>query len=249
MNGRLVKSDETLLQIVEELARSEQIGVTKLANRLDLTKSTTHRHLQTLATKGYAVNNNGTYQLSHQWFHLGTTVRSQRRFYQAAKSEIRSLAEETGKTVWCAIEEEGRLMFIDGAGSNPTHNPDLLIGHWSPLTNTAAGKAILAHLSKTQITEILKDSSSTVEKQTNIPSPDLLDELEEVQNQGYSVNRGEHISGIYALSMPIIVDERVFGAISVASPSTELLTEDQRYVINLLRSTVEQIERTLSSTS
>ncbi len=158
-NGSLVGADETLLRIVGALTESGPAGVTELAERLDLTKSTTHRHLKTLAAHGYAINDGGTYRLSHQWFHVGTVVKSRQPFYVAAKQPLRDLADRTGETAWAAIEEGGRLMFVNGAGSNPTHNPDLLVGDWSPITRTAAGKAILAYLPDDRLDEILVETA------------------------------------------------------------------------------------------
>ena len=243
MTSRLVGSDQTLLQIVEEMATLQQVGVTELANRLDLTKSTTHRHLQTLVATGYAVNDNGTYRLSHQWFHLGTIVRAQGRFYNAAKSEIRALADKTGQTVWSAIEEDHKLMFVDGAGEDLTHNPELLLGRWMSLTNTAAGKAILAHLPEGEVIEMLEANSSTTERETST----ILKELEDVRTRGYAVNRGEYISGTYGLGMPVIGDDRVFGAISVASSSSEVISDDREYITDSLSTTIEQVKQTLST--
>ncbi|MFB6092139.1 MAG: IclR family transcriptional regulator [Haloquadratum sp.] len=242
MAGNLVGADETLFRIVEAMAEAGPVGVTELAARLDLTKSTAHRHLQTLAEHGYAINDDGTYRLSHQWFHIGATVKSRRPFYAATRRVLSDLAERTQETAWCAIEERGKLMFLDGAGSNPTHNPDLLVGDWSSITTTAAGKAILAHLPDGRVDEIVADDD------TPPSEADLRQELDYVRSRGYAVNQGEDISGIYAIGMPVVQNGTVHGALSLASPSETLVTDDRNEAIDALSAAVDRVETTLATT-
>ena len=241
MTGNLVGADETLFRIVEAMAETGPVGVTEVADRLDLTKSTAHRHLQTLAAHGYAINEEGTYRLSHQWFHVGTTVKSRQPFYLASRGALKTLAERTGKTAWCAIEERGKLMFVDGAGANPTHNPDLLVGDWSSITQTAAGKAILAHLSAERVAEIVEGATDD-----RYASVDLQTELEYVRSRGYAINQGEDISGIYALGMAVVVEDEVYGSLSVASPSDDLVTDSRETVLETLSMAVDRVEANLS---
>jgi DNA-binding IclR family transcriptional regulator len=244
MTGNLVGADETLFRIVEAMAEAGPVGVTEVAKRLDLTKSTAHRHLQTLEAHGYAVNDNGTYRLSHQWFHIGTAVKTRQPFYAASKEAVENLAERTQKTAWCAIEENGKLMFVNGAGSNPTHNPDLLVGDWSSIIHTAAGKAILAHLPEDRLSEIVDAAPAD---DGSLSPTELRKELEYVRSRGYAVNQGEDISGIYAIGMPVVADERVFGSLSVASPSDALVTDDRDETLEYLASAVDRVEDVLAS--
>lgn len=241
-NGSLVGADETLLRIVAALTETGPAGVTELADRLDLTKSTAHRHLKTLAAHGYAINDGGTYRLSHQWFHVGTVVKSRQPFYAAAKGPLGDLADRTGETAWAAIEERGRLMFVDGAGSNPTHNPDLLVGDWSPIARTAAGKAILASLPDDRLDEILVEAAGS----DGDPTPaELRTDLDRVRSRGYAINRGQDISGIYAIGMAVVHDE-VAGALSLASPSRELVDDGRDAALEALSHAVDRVERRLT---
>ena len=53
--GRGIKSDETLFDIVELLRETDGAGVTEVADRLDVAKSTVHGHLTTLLDRGARV--------------------------------------------------------------------------------------------------------------------------------------------------------------------------------------------------
>ncbi|MBP2251066.1 IclR family transcriptional regulator [Halarchaeum nitratireducens] len=243
MSERRVGSDETLFRIVEGLDAAGDAGVTELAEQLSLSKSTVHRHLQTLAACGFAVNEDGRYRLSHAWFRLGTRVRFRGAFYRAARDEIRTLSAETGHTTWSAIEEDGRLMFVDGAGSNPTPSPELLVGDWADLDETAAGKAILAHLPEPRIERFVEtraaESGDAVRKT-------IRASVTTTRDRGYAVNREGHISGIYALGMPVIVDRSVRGGLSLASASPSILNAEHDELVDALAAAVRRVERALT---
>jgi len=263
MDRGLVGADETAFAIVEALVEAGESGVTALADRLDLSKSTVHRHLGTLAALGYVTNEDGSYRLSHEWFRVGTAVRSRSPFYRASRPVIRRLAAETGETAWAAIAEDGRLMFVDGAGSNPTPNPDLLTGNWSSLATTAAGKAILAHLPRDRVDAVLaRHAEPAVDRSGGVASADDAEgidgptdaervrrDLERVRRRGYAINRGEDVSGIYAIGVPVRADDGVAGSLSVASTAATVIGERRESVVAALREAAERVESALGSTA
>ncbi|WP_144905553.1 IclR family transcriptional regulator [Halobellus captivus] len=243
MSSNFVGADETLFRIVESLVETGPMGVTETADRLDLTKSTAHRHLQTLAALGYAINDDGTYRLSHQWFHIGVGVKSREPFYRASRRPLQTLADRTVKTAWAAVEEGGKLIFVNGAGANPTHNPDILVGSWSSITKTAAGKAILAHLPPSRVADILESNDDD----EPFASVDLQKELESIRSRGYAMNQGEIISGISAIGMPVVVDNTVYGSFAVSSSSEELTDDDREEALDALSDAVNRTRDQLTA--
>lgn len=244
MARRFVKSDESLFRIIEELEQIGSAGATELSERLDLSTSTIHRHLQTMEKCGYAVNLNGEYKLSLQLFSLGSTVRVRRTFYQLSKEEMKDLADRTGETVWCVMEEQGRAVFIAGHARDPALNLDFMIGEWTDLHTSSAGKAILAHQPQDRIEEITEKHLGTGGTENTImDSEALLKELEYIRTQGYAVNRGEHITGIHGIGMPVFVDGDVIGALSIAGTKSQLVDENREEILEHLSATVANIEQ------
>lgn len=244
MARRFVKSDESLFKIIEELEKTGSAGATELSERLDLSASTIHRHLQTMEKCGYAVNLNGEYKLSLHLFSLGSTIRLRQTFYQLSKEEMKNLAERTGETVWCVMEEQGRAMFIAGHARDPALNLDFMIGEWKDLHTSSAGKAILAHQPQDRIEEITEKYLGAGGTENTIMDPEtLLKELEYIRTQGYAVNRGEHITGIHGIGMPVFVDNDVIGALSIAGTKSQLVDENRDEVLEQLSTTVENIEQ------
>lgn len=227
-NGkRRMKSDETLFSIIECLREADGAGVTEVADHLGIAKSTAHGHLVTMQDYGYVSKQGDIYQLGLQFFHVGQYVRSQFRIYTAAKTAIDELAESLGEMVWLLGHEGDRVMYLYGNNSGTGVNEDSLIGSWANMHSNSGGKAILAHLSEPEIEHIL-DQSGLPRKTPNTIThrEELYSELEQIQEQGYSLNLGEDIKGIHAVSVPLVFDEQVHGAIAVAG-SAHRLTEER----------------------
>jgi DNA-binding IclR family transcriptional regulator len=49
-----------------------------------------------------------------------------------------------------------------------------------------------------------------------------LRELEEVERNGYSTNRGETVADVYAVASPILIHGRIYACLQVAGPGSRL---------------------------
>lgn len=66
-----VKTTNRSLDIVETLQAKGQMGVSELADKLDMSKSIVHNHLSTLEERGYVLSDDGTYGLSFKFLEIG----------------------------------------------------------------------------------------------------------------------------------------------------------------------------------
>ncbi|WP_435183831.1 IclR family transcriptional regulator domain-containing protein [Halobellus sp. EA9] len=74
---------------------------------------------------------------------------------------------------------------------------------------------------------------------------ELRTDLDRIRSRGYAINRGQDISGIYAIGMPVVLDE-VAGSLSLASPSRDLVDDGRDAALEALSRAVERVERRLS---
>ncbi|MFC6769507.1 IclR family transcriptional regulator [Natrinema soli] len=225
-DGRSIKSNETLFAIVESLRESEGAGVTELADRLGLAKSTVHKHLVSLERHGYVVNEDGHYRLGLQFFNVGVSVRNQFEVYHAAKERINQLAFDVDETVWLIVPENGMGMFIYGVPRSESFSFDSTIGNWVPLHANSAGKAILAHLPERKVLETIDRHGLPARTENTITDRDaLFEELERVRERGYAVNYQEDLRGLHALATPVIRDGRPIAAVAIAGAANRLTEE------------------------
>ena len=86
---RGIKSVGLTIDILERMRTLTEVGISELANWLQTTKPTIHRHLQTLVERGYVVRNpiNSRYSLGISSYLLGRAVES---FYRQGVAAVRN---------------------------------------------------------------------------------------------------------------------------------------------------------------
>jgi DNA-binding IclR family transcriptional regulator len=225
-NPRGVKSDETLLAIIDHLRAVDGAGVTELARQLGLAKSTVHNHLSTMVDHGFVVKRGGSYRLGLQFFNYGHRVRTGFEVYGAAKPVVDELAGTTDEMVWLIVHEQGRIMYLYGHAGRTNINENTLIGSWAYMHCNSSGKAILAHLPEAEV-EYVVEQHGLPERTTNtITDRGELDaELERIREQGFALNLGEDLEGVHAVSVPLRYEEEVLGALAIAGPAHRVSRE------------------------
>ncbi len=222
-----VDAVETTLDVLCGLAQSGEAGVTELATRLDLPKSTVHSHLSTLRERGFVVTDGSRYRVGLRALEVGARARRQHRVYEVARPEVSRLADETGELANLMVEERGLGTYLHRSRGPEAVSVGAFIGVRVYLHGTALGKAILAHLPDDRVAEIVaRRGLPAVTDRTTTDVDALRDELETVREQGYALDDEEHHDGLRCLAAPIRdSDGRVLGAMSVSGPTKRMRGE------------------------
>jgi DNA-binding IclR family transcriptional regulator len=249
-NKRSIQSDETLFDIIEYIHNEESAGVTEIAESLEFSKSTVHGHLTALQRRRYVVKEDDGYRLGMEFLNHGKQVQTSYDLYSIAHEKVTQLAKETGERAWCMVEENGRAYYLVGAeGDHPVH-PPVRIGKGVHLHPRSAGKAILAHLEEKTVKHIINRYGLPAKTSNTITSQDeLFQELERVREQGYAINDGESLAGLYAIGAPIIhTEETVRGALTISGPANRMKTDEKKEeIIELLLGATNELEINLLS--
>jgi DNA-binding IclR family transcriptional regulator len=223
-HGPTVGATETSLAIVERLAANEGVGVSELAEALDLSKSTVHNHLQTLRELGYVLKSDGEYRVSLQFLGLGDQARQRHGLYHVAKSETDSLVEAVGERAQVMVEENDAGIYIYQSLADQAVRTDSHIGTVVNLHSTAVGKSYLAHMPAEE-RDALLDRIGFDEQTPNtiLERKSLESELSQIAEQGYAFNDEEKTLGMRAVGASILSDDgELLGAISVSGPKNRL---------------------------
>jgi len=127
------------------------------------------------------------YELSHRFFNMGHFVKHPNELYDAGRSEIDRLSEQTGETAHLMIEQFGKgIYYYETEGrkglSQEWHRS--LIEENDHLHWAATGKAVLANLSEYRVLEIIERHGLPKATENTITNPDrLFDELETVRER------------------------------------------------------------------
>ena len=244
-----VGATETSLRILETLKGLDGAGVTEVANRLDLPKSTVHNHVSTLLRNEYVVKEGNTYRVGLQFLEFGEYIRNRMPIYDVARPEVERLADETGELSNLLVEEHGKGVYLSRAEGNKAVRLDTYAGMRVHLHCTALGKAILAYLPEERVREILDAHGLPKRTDTTITDEEkLFDELEGIRERGYARDTEERVAGLRCVAAPIRnLNGDPLGAISVSGPTSRMKGERfEEEVPEELISTANVIELNLN---
>lgn len=244
-NNRSVKSTRTTFRIIEALEASDGARLTDLAAELDLAKSTVHQQLSALAELGYVVQEGKQYQLGLKFLDLGGYVRARKPAYKLAEPLVEELAEETGERAQFFAEEHGRAIYIHTKQGEHAVQADRRVGKQRYLHSSAGGKAILAHLPEEEIEAVIDQWGLPQETEnTHTTRESLFEDLAEICDRGYSLNKAESISGLWSVGVPVMgPDGLPVGAFSISGPRHRMKTDRiHEEIVDLLLGTANELE-------
>ncbi|MFP9191461.1 IclR family transcriptional regulator [Natrialbaceae archaeon A-CW1-1] len=219
-----VKTAKTTLEFVEVVAALDGATFAEITEAVDMPKSTAYDYLQTLLQTGYLIEENGEYVISTKFLELGESRRQRMKIFQSAKPEIEQLAEETGEHASLMIEENGLGVLLYIATGENALQLDAYGGQRFPLSTTAPGKAILAHLPRDQVDRIVEEHGMPpVTANTITDRETLYEELGSIRDLGYATDLQERIDGVNAVSAPILSKGQIQGAITVGGPAHRIV--------------------------
>lgn len=228
VEGNAVKTDETLIAILEVLKERDGAGVTELAAELDLAKSTVHGHLATLFDHGFVVKEDGVYHLGLRFLDLGETARQRSVKYEMIKEKTEELADRTDERAQFIVEEHGWGVYLYKAIGNHAVRTHSTIGARLPLYASAAGKAILAGLPEDRAREIIEATElNAMTEHTRTEAGEVFEDIERTRERGYAINEEESTPGLLAVGVSVSDPTgEVIGAFSVSGP-THRMKEEQ----------------------
>jgi IclR family KDG regulon transcriptional repressor len=236
-----------LIELVAEAGR--EIGVTELAARSGMHKSSVSRVMATLASRGYARQNpaTGRYALGMHLVELGAASLAQVELRQQARPFVEQLCEATGETVHLAEMIDDSIVYIDKAESEHVLTMRSRVGSSVPLHCTGLGKALCAYLPQDFVLRCL-DRTGMVRYQPNTITTrdEFLACLAQIRERGYAIDDEEHEEGIRCVAVPILdCLGRAIAAISVSGPTVRLSHQHLHEIAPLVTSVGKAISRAM----
>jgi IclR family KDG regulon transcriptional repressor len=220
-SGELIQSVGIALDIIETVQARGKMGVTELANELEHSKSTIYNHLCTLEDRELLVHEADGYRLSLRVLDMANHVRDQIGNYDVIRSEIDTLADETGEIAQFGLEEHGKVSYLYKQAGERGVETASRVGTQQPMYSTGLGKAIMAYLPEERTEEIIRQTEFEVlTPQTNASPEDLREDLASTRERGYAIDDEENFSGLRCIAAPVTDNETVLGAVSITGPSS-----------------------------
>ena len=202
----MIKAVEKALIILEILEREKLIGVTQIANRIDINKSSVYRILETLQTRELVEKDELTnkYKLGLGFLRFSASVQEKLEITAIAKPCLEELVEITQESAHLCILSKNKAVCIERKNSSGIINISANIGDEEPVHCSAVGKTLAAFLPEDKLDKILKKTElKQFTPRTMTSKPALLACFEKIRQQGYAIDDEEIYTGVRCVAAPV----------------------------------------------
>lgn len=225
VQGRL-SSVATAMRLLKAFSEQEvEIGISDLAKRLGVAKSTVHRLAVTLVSEGMLEQNpeSGKYRLGLALFRLGALVRHRMDVSIEARHLLRELREKANETVHLAVLDGSEIMYVYNLESTQAIRMRSDIGVRKPAYCTAEGQVMLAFQPPEVTDRVIRAGLPARTPQTITDPAALRKALDNVRQRGCAIEDEESEIGMRCIAAPIRDDSgAVIAAIGLAGPVSRL---------------------------
>jgi DNA-binding IclR family transcriptional regulator len=223
LDGHAVRSVDRAAALLLALGECPaEAGVSELARRLGLHKSTASRLLATLERRGLVEQDEGSgkYRLGLVVIRLAERAERTLDLRTIALPELERLARVTRETVTLGIvEADGCLTVAQVDGPNMVACPDWT-GRTTPLHCVASGKVLLAAMAERDVLRIARPGLPAWTERTITGLEALLEELARIRRRGFATAFSEWIEGTNGVAVPVAdARGRVIASIGVWGPA------------------------------
>lgn len=225
----MVKSVSRALDIFTLLSlKKGGLGVTEIANQIDINKSSVYRILSTLVKYNYVEQDaeTGKYKLGYKFLEISSKLLDSIDIRTEAQPFLKELESETNEVIHLVVHDQGEVVYIEKLEGNELLRMHSRVGKRAPMHCTSVGKTILANLQQNVVSKILQEKGMPAHTKHTITEQDeLLAELVRIREQGYAYDLEENQYGITCIAAPIFDHlGQVVAAVSI-SGSTIRMTE------------------------
>lgn len=242
--GDALRSVATALDVLECFAVDGELGVSDIARRLGIAKSTAHRLLTTLCSRGLTerVPESGRYRLGLHLLELGQLVQARNALRHAAMPVLEHLVHVTGHTANLSIPDGPDVVFVERLESGPVRSHLEHAGRRFPAHCTSSGKAMAAF--NPALDRARREAGFPPRVSRTVRSvKDWERELQLVRSRGFATAESEAFDGTSSVAVPILdLSRTAVAAVSLLGPTSRIRPELPR-LAELLRVESRRITR------
>jgi len=227
----VVKSVSRALDIIALVGMKKGgLGVTEIANQIDINKSSVFRTLSTLVQYGYIEQDHdtGKYKLGYKLLDISSKLLESIDIRTEAKPFLQELEKKTNEVIHLVVYDQGEVVYIEKLEGTETLRTHSRVGKRAQMHCTSVGKAILANLPENDVRAILDRKGMPAHTDYTITEKEaLLQELKQIRVRGYSLDLEENEYGITCIAAPVFDHlGNIAAAVSISGPTTRM-TKDR----------------------
>lgn len=223
------------------------MGVTELAQVVNLPKATAHRLLMVLIDSGYVRRAGDKYALSTRAFELGNQVAVARAngLRDRAMPVLSELYAQTREAIHLAVPAGSSVLYVEKLFGPESVRIGTAVGTRRPQHATALGKSMLA-FAEPQAGGSMQSRYYRFTAFT-IATPDLLGRaLERVREEGFATDFEESVLGVSCIAVPVL-DRRTRKPVAALSLTAGAVGRSVLRYKNVMLKAAEQLSGHVST--
>lgn len=223
-----VQSVARALGLLDTIAESGEISLSRLATGSGLSPSTTHRLLAALVSAGYVTQDpvSGWYRVGGHLRAMAGRIASQLwGVLEGARPYLLELRDRYDETVNLVELDGWNARYVDQVESSRPVRMFNQVGNSVSLHTSAAGKALLADQPERIVAAYLGRAPFERLTPTTIVEADVMErELDDIRRLGYALDRQERDEGVVCVAAAISTSEgSARTALSMSGPAERMM--------------------------
>jgi DNA-binding IclR family transcriptional regulator len=185
-------------------AEDDTVGVSELARRTGLAKSTVSRLSSELVRLQFLERHGSSLRLGLALFELGQLAATPKELRRRAIGIMADLRNATGHTVHLAVLDRVEVVYIEILRGRGTPKLPSRVGGRMPAYATAVGKAMLAFSPPATLDEVLAQGLARVGPNSITDEDSLRNELKNIAASGLACEESESATSSSCVASPVL---------------------------------------------
>ncbi len=226
-----IRAVQRALSLLQSFGYEErELGISELARRLDLNKSTVYRLLTNLQKVKFVEQDpqTGKYRLGIGLFEMGSRVLHHMDLHRVSRPYLEELSRVTRQTVHLVVPDGREAVYVEKVEHHGGFLPQYSrLGKRAPLHCTAVGKVLLAGLNDSEVERFIREKGLRSYTRRTITSPGaLMKEIQAVRDRGYAVDNEEIQDGLMCVAAPVFnYNGETAAAVSISGMAIHFTSE------------------------
>ena len=239
-----LKSVASAIELLDLFVTEEELGVSQVARKLGVAKSTAHRLLTTLCNGGLVEQNpeNGRYRLGLRLFELGHLALSRVELRRESRALLEEMREVSGLTVHLAVAQGADTLFLERLVTlRGMHAMTEFRRRW-PLHTTSSGKAICAY-DPVAAQARIEAGFPAFTPFTITSKEEFAAEMARIRTRGYATANQEVMLQLASVAAPIVDAQGIARAAVSITGSVHDLTANPDRLGRLVVSAAQRLSK------
>lgn len=196
------------------------LTLSELAEAVGMPISTSHGVVRVLLQRGYLYLTSRRKDLfpTRRLYDMAVSIASHDPYLERLSPYLDALRTATQETVIVGKRQGDEIVYLAVQEGPQTIRYSAPAGAIKPLHSTSIGKAMLGQLGDAKLREWLAAAVLPPVTSHTLTAADVLrNDIDASRKKGFFVTRGESVSDVFAIAVPVLVNRDVLG-IAVAGP-------------------------------